>query len=357
MRNLLLVVTCFLSVTLSAQSNINDFIDAQVSGTEIFMEYDYQMMLDSIDAQNVLLNSVAAPAITSGATGTDLAENTGADQTVYTTVATAVWPAPTYAISGTDAALLGVNASTGVVTLTANPDYEAKSSYSFNVTATDAANNTSAATTVTFSITDVVESPSCNGPTFEGYTYDVVQIGTQCWFAENLRSENYNTGTAIATGLDDATWSTTTDGAVTVYDEGGANAVANLSTYGRLYNWYAVNTGNLCPTGWHVPTDGEWTTLTDGLGGLSVAGDAMKSSTSDSPAWDGTNSSGFSGLAGGYRSSSSGVFYYGGTNGYFWSASADGTNAWTRILSGGSTEVNRYSLNRRSGFSVRCVRD
>ena len=367
MRNLLLVVTCFLSVTLSAQSNINDFIDAQVIGTEIFMEYDYQMMLDSIDALNVLLNSVAAPAITSGATGTDLAENTGADQTVYTTVATAVWPAPTYAIAGTDAALLGVNASTGVVTLTANPDYEAKSSYSFNVTATDAANNTSAATTVTFSITnvddaiptitsgatgtdlaensgagetiytitadandggtiqsyaiagtdaallgvnastgvvtltadpdyetqssysftvtatdeagtsnattvtfsitDVVESPPCNGPTFEGYTYDVVQIGTQCWFAENLRSENYNTGTAIATGLSDATWSTTTDGAVTVYDEGGANAVANLSTYGRLYNWYAVNTGNLCPTGWHVPTDEEYTTLTDGLGG------------------------------------------------------------------------------------------
>ncbi len=277
------------------------------------MEYDYQMMLDSIDAQNVLLNSVAAPAITSGATGTDLAENTGADQTVYTTVATAVWPAPTYAIAGTDAALLGVNASTGVVTLTANPDYEAKSSYSFNVTATDAANNTSAATTVTFSITnvdeaiptitsgatgtdlaensgagetiytitadandggtiqsyaiagtdaallvvnastgvvtltadpdyetqssysftvtatdeagtsnattvtfsitDVDESPPCNGPTFEGYTYDVVQIGTQCWFAENLRSENYNTGTAIATGLrqcdlvDDYGWS------------------------------------------------------------------------------------------------------------------------------------------------------
>ena len=69
--------------------------------------------------------------------------------------------------------------------------------------------------------------------------------------------------------------------------------------YGRLYNWYAVNTGNLCPTGWHVPTDEEYTTLTDGLGGTSVAGDAMKSSASDSPAWNGTNSSGFSGLAGG----------------------------------------------------------
>ena len=355
MRNLLLVVTCFLSVTLSAQSNINDFIDAQVIGTEIFMEYDYQMMLDSIDALNVLLNSVAAPAITSGATGTDLVENTGADQTVYTTVATAVWPAPTYAIAGTDAALLGVNASTGVVTLTADPDYETQSSYSFTVTATDEA-GTSNATTVTFSITDVVESPPCNGPTFEGYTYDVVQIGTQCWFAENLRSENYNTGAAIATGLSDATWSTTTDGAVTVYDEGGANAEANLSTYGRLYNWYAVNTGNLCPTGWHVSTDEEYTTLTNGLGGTSVAGDAMKSSASDSPAWDGTNSSGFSGLAGGYRDYS-GDFANGGSNGEFWSASANGPWAWFRALDGGDTEVNRYDYDLRFGFSVRCVRD
>ena len=305
MRGLLLGVTCFfsvsMSVTMSAQSNINDFINAQVSSTKIFMQYDFQMMLDSIDAQNVLLNSVAAPAITSGATGTDLVENTGADQTVYTTVATAVWPAPTYAIAGTDAALLGVDASTGVVTLTADPDYETKDSYSFNVTAIDAASNTSPATTVTFSITnvdediptitsgatgtdlaensgagetiytiaadandggtiqsyaiagtdaallvvnastgvvtltadpdyetqssysftvtatdeagtsnattvtfsitDVVESLHAMRLTFEGYTYDVVEIGTQCWFAENLRSENYNTGDAIATGL------------------------------------------------------------------------------------------------------------------------------------------------------------
>ena len=105
-----------------------------------------------------MLSSVIAPAITSGATGTDLVENTGAGQTVYTITATAAWPAPTYAIAGTDAALLVVNASTGVVTLTADPDYETKDSYSFNVTAIDAASNTSPATTVTFSITNVDEA-------------------------------------------------------------------------------------------------------------------------------------------------------------------------------------------------------
>jgi uncharacterized protein (TIGR02145 family) len=128
--------------------------------------------------------------------------------------------------------------------------------------------------------------------------------------------------------------------------------VANLSTYGRLYNWYAVNTGNLCPSGWHVPTDGEYTILTDGLGGLSVAGGKMKSATS----WDGTNTSGFSGLAGGARYYD-GYFYNEGSSGYFWSASASGTNAWFRRLDGGGTEVGRYDNYLRYGFSVRCVRD
>ena len=194
---------------------------------------------------------------------------------------------------------------------------------------------------------------NCGDPyTYEGHSYATVLIGTQCWFAENLRSENYNTGTAIATGLDDATWSTTTDGAVTVYDEGGANAVANLSTYGRLYNWYAVNTGNLCPTGWHVPTDGDYTTLTDGLGGVSVAGGKMKSATS----WDGTNTSGFSGLAGGCRGYG-GAFFNKNYYGYLWTTLAYETDAWYRELELGDAEVNRFNNNQNSGISVRCIKD
>ena len=98
-----------------------------------------------------------APVITSATTGTNLVENAGAGQIVYTITASDVVGVDSYAISGVDASLLSVNASTGVVTLTANPDYETKSSYTFTVTATDAAGNTSAATTVTFSITDVLE--------------------------------------------------------------------------------------------------------------------------------------------------------------------------------------------------------
>ena len=104
---------------------------------------------------SVTSSDVIAPVITSGATGTDLVENSGAGQTIYTITATDAVGVTGYAIAGTDAALLSVNAGTGVVTLTADPDYEAKNSYSFTVTASDAATNTSAPTTVTFSIVDV----------------------------------------------------------------------------------------------------------------------------------------------------------------------------------------------------------
>lgn len=115
-----------------------------------------------------------APVITSGASGTDLQENSGAGQTVYTITATDDVAVTGYAIGGADASLLTVEAATGVVTLTADPDYESKSSYSFTVTASDAANNTSAATSVTFSITNVVcEDPSaCNyGDTANACSY------------------------------------------------------------------------------------------------------------------------------------------------------------------------------------------
>jgi uncharacterized protein (TIGR02145 family) len=200
--------------------------------------------------------------------------------------------------------------------------------------------------------------------TYDGYTYDLVAIGDQCWFAENLRSEHYANGEGIPGDLSNGEWSSTTNGAQAIY----ANDASNLTDYGRLYNWYAVDDERgLCPSGWHVPTDGEFMTLEIELGmSESEANDTgwrgtdqgtqMKSSPSDDPSWNGTNTSGFSGLAGGYRYYN-GVFGYGGNYGYFWSASAYGTVAWSRLLSGGYTVVNRSYNNRRNGFSVRCVRD
>ena len=140
--------------------------------------------------------------------------------------------------------------------------------------------------------------------TFDGHDYSTVEIGDQCWFAENLRSTQYADGSTILEVTDGTTWAATSDGARAAY----GNDANNLSTYGYLYNWHAVNNAaGLCPTDWHVPTDDEWTTLTTHLGGESGAGEFMKSSDD----WNGTNTSGFSALPGGYRSSSGSSYVVG----------------------------------------------
>ena len=117
------------------------------------------------------------------------------------------------------------------------------------------------------------EAPACSSPSMDGYNYSVVQIGDQCWFAENLRTTAYRNGDVIPAGLTDGDWSSTTSGATAVYGEDDgcqllvqtsmpATRLQSLAEYGRLYNWYAVDdVRSLCPSGWHVPTDGEWTDL------------------------------------------------------------------------------------------------
>ena len=124
-----------------------------------------------------------------------------------------------------------------------------------------------------------------------------------------------------------------------------------------MYNWYAVDDARgLCPSGWHVPTDGEWTVMTDFLGGESVAGVEMKTDYGWGNGGNGTNSSGFSGLPGGYRGDF-GYFYLTTANGSWWSSSPVGIKAWGRDLQFGNPFVNSFDVNLRFGFSVRCVRD
>jgi uncharacterized protein (TIGR02145 family) len=206
---------------------------------------------------------------------------------------------------------------------------------------------------------DVPVSP-CEGidsVTFDGHTYGLVSIGEQCWFAENLRTEHYRNGDAIASGLSVEAWSNTHSGAVAVYGEGSEGAAANLAAFGRLFNWYAVSDPRgVCPNGWHVPTDAEFSAMVDFLGGSLVAALPLKSSPSDEPSWDGTNASGFSALAGGSRTIGGG-FNALDSFGYFWSVTSTGTAAWSRRMSGGNAGVSRLSSSQRSGFSVRCVRD
>ena len=164
--------------------------------------------------------------------------------------------------------------------------------------------------------------------------------------AENLATETYGDGSAIPTGLSNSAWSSTTSGAFAVY----ADNPANKGTYGLLYNWYAVaDPRSICPAGWHVPTDAEWTQLTDHLGGTSVAGGQMKTTGTlgagtglwFAPNTDATNSSGFSGLPGGLRFIF-GSFTFQGDYGYWWSSSEDSANdAWIRRLYYGGGGADR----------------
>jgi uncharacterized protein (TIGR02145 family) len=193
-----------------------------------------------------------------------------------------------------------------------------------------------------------------------------VTIGNQKWTDKNLDVSTYRDGTVIPK-VDDATWSTLTTGAYCYYNN---DSTTYAAIYGKLYNWYAVvgihdndaNTPNktLAPEGWHVPTDGEWTTLTDTLGGVSVAGGKMKEAGLAhwaSPNTGATNESGFAGLPGGIRSGN-GRFYDNGGDSYWWSSTENSTTvAWYRSLVNDIVDVDRNYSVKGSGFSVRCLRD
>ena len=134
----------------------------------------------------------------------------------------------------------------------------------------------------------------------------------------------------------------------------------NEDKYGKLYNWYAVNDPRgIAPKGWHVPSDAEWQTLIDYLGGESIAGGQMKESGTThwkSPNTGAVNKSGFAALPGGYRYHDG--FYYMGHHAYFLSSTEHATHsAWTRALNYDNSEVYRYFANKWDGYSVRCVRD
>ncbi|MCP4121604.1 MAG: hypothetical protein GY751_07605 [Bacteroidetes bacterium] len=172
-----------------------------------------------------------------------------------------------------------------------------------------------------------------------GQTYATIEIGSQTWMAENL---NYTTGNS---------W---------CYN----NNSANCNTYGRLYDWQTALSA--CPAGWHLPTDAEWTQLTDYLGGTSVAGGKMKEAGLThwrSPNMGATNSSGFTGLPGGFRFFNGVMGYFSdlGGHGYWWSATEaedDATHAWYRHLDYYYANVaGNYPSDKENGLSCRCVRD
>ncbi len=191
----------------------------------------------------------------------------------------------------------------------------------------------------------------------DGNVYQTVTICNQTWTKSNLNVSRYRNGDVIPQVTDNTQWAALTTGAWCYYN----NDPANGAVYCKLYNWYAVNDPRgLAPVGYHIPTDLEWTTLTTCLGGESLAGGAMKeigTSHWQSPNASATNSSSFTGLPGGCRSSS-GLFNAIGNFGQWWSSSEGSTtDAWARSLVYAISSANRGINNKEVGFSMRCLRD
>ena len=190
--------------------------------------------------------------------------------------------------------------------------------------------------------------------------YSTVKIGSQTWMAENLKTTRYSDGTEINNLNDSLSWISPN-----LYWHGGycgnPNIDSFVSTYGLLYNFYAVaDAHGLCPIGWHVPTDEDWTILTNYLGGVNVAGAKMKEVNETwfvGNIFDAfyTNESGFSALPAGARYSD-GTFS-GGIGAYFWSSSEVGYDTWIRFLQLNEMKIVPWTRQHRNGFSVRCIKD
>jgi uncharacterized protein (TIGR02145 family) len=192
--------------------------------------------------------------------------------------------------------------------------------------------------------------------------YKTIVIGSQEWMAENLNVASYADGTPLPEVTDPLEWDELTTGAWCYYN----NEANYACPYGKLYNWYAcVDARQLCPIGWHVPTDDDWLALTNYLVGVEFAGGKMKTTGTVeastgfflSPNTDASNSSGFSAIPGGGRYSA-GIFNLIGAQACWWSSTAgSATNSWDRYLLYNFGSAYRGSGAKQFGFSVRCLRD
>jgi len=200
--------------------------------------------------------------------------------------------------------------------------------------------------TITFNFNACTDGDSNN--------YATVDIGNQIWMAENLKTSRFNNGYTIPNISDSITWIGLTSVARCYYNNDSA---LNSNTYGALYNWYAVNTGNLCPTGWHVPVDSGWMILVSYLGGEFIAGGKLKSTILwNTPNVGATNSSGFTALPSGFRHCY-GFFLGYGESEYWWTKTEeDIDNAWFRNVYYGNQKVYRFNSYKQSGLSIRCLK-
>ena len=204
---------------------------------------------------------------------------------------------------------------------------------------------------------------------YQGYDYETVQIGEQCWFAENLRAENYGNGDAIPTVLNLDDWIELSSGAQTSY----SNDENLIQHHGLLYNWFAVmDPRRICPTGWHEPSNVDWVgiethlgldgALVDVEGWRGSVGFQLKNDETSEVSWNGSNEAGFNGTPSGYRQLSGGSsgFVGLGSRGEYWTTSNATSDASNKISRSLDTDQEALGLSPNSpncGFSVRCIQD
>jgi uncharacterized protein (TIGR02145 family) len=195
----------------------------------------------------------------------------------------------------------------------------------------------------------------------DGNMYNTVTIGDQEWLAENLKTTTLIDGTPIELVTEDVEWQDRTTPGYCFYDN---DESTYKDPYGPLYNWFTVNTGKLCPDGWHVPTNDDWATLMDYLGGSNSAGGKLKETGTthwSNPNQGATNETGFNAVPGGYRNafnipSFMDIRDYGA----WWSSTEDENNyeyAWYYIMDYFTPDLYNNNYYKKHGFSVRCIKD
>ncbi len=209
-----------------------------------------------------------------------------------------------------------------------------------------------------FNSIETSESSSGTVIDIDGNIYHTVTIGNQVWMTENLKTTRYRNGDAIFNVKDSKEWSALAVGAYCWYN----NISRTYKTdYGALYNWYVVNDiRNIAPLGWHVPTDTEWNTLADFLGGWEEAGCKLKETGTThwlTPNTGATNSTGFTSIPGGLRNFDGTFFDIGSTGGYWSSTEYSYTYAWSRDMFFDDGRASGDCNLKVLGFSVRCLRD
>lgn len=198
----------------------------------------------------------------------------------------------------------------------------------------------------------------------EGNLYSTVNIGSQVWMTENLKTTRFNDNSVIPEVADDSTWVHLSTPAYCWL----RNEIQYRNVYGALYNWFTVETGKLCPSGWHVATDNEYKVLEQTLGMAADQldllewrgtdqGAKMKSTSGWADGENGTNSSGFSALPGGYRWAKNGAFNGVGMITYWWSSELNDTYGWYRRLDGPNTDVFRSGTSKTGGKYIRCIKN